>query len=127
MNARGRTKSPRMAAFLVMLVTVSMVDHAAARTGEEGIASFYSDKFEGRRTASGDIYRQDGLTAAHKKLPHGTKVKVSNVENGKSVLVTINDRMPASSRVVIDVSRRAAERLGFVKAGRARVKLEVQR
>jgi rare lipoprotein A len=127
MNARGRTKSMRKVALLMMLVTMSMVGNVAARTGEEGIASFYSDRFEGKRTASGEIYRQDGLTAAHNKLPHGTKVKVSNVENGKSVVVTINDRMPASSRVVIDVSRRAAERLGFVKAGRARVKLEVQR
>lgn len=127
MNARGRTKSMRKVALLMMFVTVSMVGNVAARTGEEGIASFYSDRFEGKRTASGEIYRQDGLTAAHNKLPHGTKVKVRNVENGKSVVVTINDRMPASSRVVIDVSRRAAERLGFVKAGRARVKLEVQR
>ena len=111
----------------MMLMTVSMVDHAAARAAEEGVASFYSDRFEGKKTANGEIYRMNGLTAAHKKLPHGTKVKVSNVENGKSVVVTINDRMPASSRVVIDVSRRAAERLGFVKAGRARVTLEIQR
>jgi len=110
-----------------MLVTAPMVDLAGARTAEEGIASFYSDRFEGKRTANGEIYRPDGLTAAHKKLPHGTRVKVSNVANGKSVVVTINDRMPASSRVVIDVSRRAAERLGFVKAGRARVTLEVER
>ncbi|HZV96623.1 MAG TPA: septal ring lytic transglycosylase RlpA family protein [Candidatus Nitrosocosmicus sp.] len=113
-------------ALLVMLVTAPMVDLAGARTAEEGIASFYSDRFEGKRTANGEIYRPDGLTAAHKKLPHGTRVKVSNLANGKSVVVTINDRMPASSRVVIDVSRRAAERLGFVKAGRARVTLEVQ-
>jgi len=110
-----------------MLVTAPMVDLAGARTAEEGIASFYSDRFEGKRTANGEIYRPDGLTAAHKKLPHGTRVKVSNLANGKSVVVTINDRMPASSRVVIDVSRRAAERLGFVKAGRARVTLEVER
>ena len=109
-----------------MLVTVSVADSAAARTAEEGVASFYSDRFEGKRTANGQIYRMNGLTAAHRKLPHGTKVKVSNVENGKSVVVTINDRMPASSRVVIDVSRRAAERLGFVKTGRVRVTLEVE-
>ena len=109
-----------------MLVTAPMVDLAGARTAEEGIASFYSDRFEGKRTANGEIYRPDGLTAAHKKLPHGARVKVSNLANGKSVVVTINDRMPASSRVVIDVSRRAAERLGFVTAGRARVTLEVQ-
>jgi len=99
-----------------MLVTVSMVGHATARTGEEGIASFYSDRFEGKRTASGQIYRQDGLTAAHRNLPLGTKVKVSNVENGKSVVVTINDRIAATSRVVIDVSRRAAERLASLSS-----------
>lgn len=109
------------------LVTVSMAGNAAARTVEEGVASFYSDKFEGKRTASGQIYRQNGLTAAHKKLPFGTKVKVSNVENGRSVVVTINDRMAASSRVVIDVTRRAAEELGILKAGRARVKLDIQK
>ena len=127
MNARGRSTSPRMVALLVMLVTVSMAGHANARTDETGVATFYSDKFEGKRTASGDVYRKNGLTAAHKKLPHGTKVKVSNVANGKSVVVTINDRMAASSAAVIDVTRRAAEELGFVKAGKAKVRLEVQK
>ena len=127
MNAPLRTKLLRMVALLVMLVTVSMVGNVAARSREEGVATFYSDKFEGKRTASGEIYRKNGLTAAHKKLPHGTRVKVSNVGNGKSVVVTINDRMAASSTAVIDVTRRAAEELGFVKAGRARVTLEVQR
>jgi rare lipoprotein A len=116
-----------MVALLAMLATVSMAGNVAARTGEEGVASFYSDKFEGKRTASGQVYRKNGLTAAHKKLPYGTKVKVSNVENGKSVVVTINDRMAASTTAVIDVTRRAAEELGIVKAGRARVKLEVQK
>lgn len=117
----------RMVALLVMLATVSMVGNVAARTGEEGVASFYSDKYEGKRTASGEVYRKNDLTAAHKKLPYGTKVKVSNLENGKSVVVTVNDRMAASSVAVIDVTRRAAEELGFVKAGRAKVKLEVQK
>ena len=127
MNAGSRSTSPRMVALLVMLVTVSMAGTGTARTDEAGVATFYSDKFEGKRTASGDVYRKNGLTAAHKKLPHGTKVKVSNVANGKSVVVTINDRMAASSAAVIDVTRRAAEELGFVKAGKAKVRLEVQK
>jgi rare lipoprotein A len=114
MNARGRSTSPRMMTLLVMLVTVSMADHATARTGEVGVATFYSDKFEGKRTA-------------HKKLPFGTKVKVRNVANGKSVVVTINDRMAASTTAVIDVTRHAAEELGFVRAGKAKVRLEVQK
>jgi rare lipoprotein A len=116
-----------MMTLLVMLVTVSMADSATARTGEAGVATFYSDKFEGKRTASGDIYRKNGLTAAHKKLPFGTKVKVRNVANGKSVVVTINDRMAASTTAVIDVTRHAAEELGFVRAEKAKVKLEVQK
>lgn len=127
MNALVRTNPLRLAAILVMLVTVSMSGNAAAQTGEEGVANFYSDKFEGKKTASGDVYDKNGLTAAHKKLPYGTKVKVTNVDNGKSVVVTVNDRMAATNAAVIDVTRRAAEELGFVKAGKAKVKLEVQK
>jgi rare lipoprotein A len=127
MNTPARTKTLRMVAILVVLVTVSMVGIAAPQTGaEEGVANYYRDKFQGKKTASGEVYDKDGLTASHKKLPYGTKVKVTNVENGKSVVVTINDRMAASNKVVIDVTRRAAEELGFVKAGKAKVKLEVQ-
>lgn len=126
MNALARTKQLRMVVF-VMLATVAMVGNAAAQGSEEGVANFYSDKFEGKKTASGEVYDKSGLTAAHKKLPFGTKVKVTNVENGKSVVVTVNDRMAASNAAAIDVTRRAAEELGFVKAGKAKVKLEVQK
>jgi rare lipoprotein A len=127
MNALVRTKPMRLAAILVMLVAVSMAGNAAAQTGEEGVANFYSDKFEGKKTASGEVYDKNGLTASHKKLPYGTKVKVTNVENGKSVVVTVNDRMAPKNAAGIDVTRRAAEELGFVKAGKAKVKLEVQK
>jgi rare lipoprotein A len=127
MKALVGTKQRRIVAILVALAMVSMMGIAAAQTGEEGVANFYSDKFQGKKTASGDVYDKDGLTAAHKKIPYGTKVKVTNVENGKSVVVTVNDRMAASSPAVIDVTRRAAEELGFVKAGKAKVKLEVQK
>jgi rare lipoprotein A len=127
MNALGRTKQRRIVAILVTLATVSMMGIAAGQTGEEGVANFYSDKFQGKKTASGEVYDKNGLTASHKKLPYGTKVKVTNVENGKSVVLTVNDRMAASNPAVIDVTRRAAEELGFVKAGKTKVKLEVQK
>jgi rare lipoprotein A len=110
---------------LVTLAMVSAVGIAVAQT-EEGIAHHYSDKFEGKKTASGEMYDKAKLTAAHKKLAMGTKVKVTNVENGKNVVVTVNDRMGASSKAVIDVTPRAAEELGF-KGGQAKVKLEVQK
>jgi rare lipoprotein A len=127
MNALGRTKQRRIVAILVTLATVSMMGIAAGQTGEEGVANFYSDKFQGKKTASGEVYDKNGLTASHKKLPYGTKVKVTNVENGKSVVLTVNDRMAASNPAVIDVTRRAADELGFVKAGKTKVKLEVQK
>ena len=127
MNTLTRPKRLTIAAILVMLSTMSMAVMAVAQTAEQGVASFYSDKFQGKKTSSGEVYDKSGLTASHKKLPYGTKVKVTNVENGKSVVVTVNDRMAPSNPAVIDVTRRAAEELGFVKTGKAKVKLEVQK
>src|SRR5215468_11256160 len=126
MNALLRTQSRRVVVILVTLVMVSGAAAALAQT-EEGIAQHYSDKFEGKKTASGETYDKTGLTAAHKKLPFGTKVKVTNVENGKSVVVTVNDRKAARHPAVIDVTRRAAEELDFASAGKAKVKVEVQK
>ena len=126
MNALMRTQSRGIVAILVILSIVTAVGVAVAQT-EEGIAHHYSDKFEGKKTASGEVFDKNGLTAAHKKLPFGTKVKVTNVDNGKSVVVTVNDRMAASNPAVIDVTRRAAEELDFVKTGKAKVKVEVQK
>ena len=127
MPALVRTKPLALVAIVVMVAIVSAPGVAVAQTGEEGIANFYSEKFEGKKTASGEMYDKAKLTAAHKKLPFGTKVKVTNTENGKSVVVTVNDRMGASNKAVIDVTPRAAEELGFVKTGQAKVKLEVQK
>ena len=114
-----------VAILVTLMMMVSGLGVAVAQT-EEGIAHHYSDKFEGKKTASGDMYDKAKLTAAHKKLPFGTKVKVTNLENNKSVVVTVNDRMGASAKAVIDVTPRAAEELGF-KGGQAKVKLEVQK
>lgn len=92
---------------------------------QSGKASFYADKFEGHPTASGEKYKHNKLTAAHKTLPFGTKVKVTNVANNQSVEVIINDRGPYVDGRIIDLSRRAAEQLGFVNQGLADVTLEV--
>jgi len=107
-----------------VFVVLSMAGIAVAQS-EKGVANFYNDSFQGKKTSSGEPYDKNGLTAAHKKLALGTKVKVTNVANGKSVVVTVNDRLGASSPAVIDVTRRAAEELDFVKADKAKVKLEV--
>ncbi|MCE2894510.1 MAG: septal ring lytic transglycosylase RlpA family protein [Flammeovirgaceae bacterium] len=90
-----------------------------------GKASFYADKFEGSPTASGEKYRASKLTAAHKTLPFGTKVRVTNLANNESVVVTINDRGPFVEGRIIDVSKSAAERLSFFNQGTAEVKLEI--
>ena len=123
MNALDRS----IAVAVVFLVVLGMAGIAVAQTAEEGVANFYNDNFQGKKTASGEVFDKNGLTAAHKKLPFGTKVKVTNVENSKSVVVTVNDRMAASNPAVIDVTRRAAEELDFVKSGKAKVKVEVQK
>lgn len=92
---------------------------------EEGIAAYYSNVFQGRKTASGDRYDKNELTAAHNSFPFGTRLKVTNLDNDKSVIVRINDRGPTTRGRIIDLSRRAAEELGFIRAGLTRVKLEV--
>jgi rare lipoprotein A len=92
---------------------------------QTGKASFYADKFDGHPTASGEKYRHSKLTGAHKSLPFGTKVKVTNLSNNQTVEVVINDRGPYVDGRIIDVSKSAAEQLGFVNQGITEVKLEV--
>lgn len=92
---------------------------------EKGIASWYGQKFEGRYTSSGEIFRVDSLTAAHKTLPFGTLVKVTNLKNDSVVIVKITDRLPKSSKRCIDLTPRAARQLNFLRAGLTPVQLEV--
>lgn len=92
---------------------------------QTGMASFYADKFEGSNTASGEKYKHNKFTGAHKFLPFGTKVRVTNLANGKSVEVTINDRGPYVENRIIDLSKSAAEELEYTNQGLAEVKLEV--
>ncbi|MGI9483992.1 MAG: septal ring lytic transglycosylase RlpA family protein [Hyphomicrobiales bacterium] len=87
-----------------------------------GVASFYRS---GKITANGEAFKPHGLTAAHRTLPFGTKVRVKNLRNGRSVIVRINDRGPFIGRRVIDVSLGAAKRLGMIKSGVVKVKVDV--
>jgi rare lipoprotein A len=88
-----------------------------------GIASYYANQFHGRRTASGERFDMGALTAAHRSLPFGSKVRVTNSANGRSVVVRINDRGPFIKGRTIDVSKAAAERLGLIARGHGRVEL----
>jgi rare lipoprotein A len=90
-----------------------------------GLASFYSNKFNGRKTSNGEIFNNQKLTAAHNTLPLGTYVKVTNLRNKRSVIVKINDRLHHKNKRIIDLSRLAATKLGFINSGLTRVKLEV--
>lgn len=110
--------------FSLAIVCLLVVAPLAAQV-QTGKASFYADKFEGVSTASGEKYRHNKLTGAHKTLPFGTKVRVTNLENEQSVEVTINDRGPYVEDRIIDLSKSAAEQLGFINKGLAEVKLEV--
>jgi peptidoglycan lytic transglycosylase len=95
----------------------------------EGLATFYGAAFQGRITASGQPFDMNALVAAHPRYPFGTLVRVTNLTNGRSTSVRIQDRGPArpaqAAGVIIDVSRRAAEALEFIRQGRARVRLDV--
>lgn len=90
----------------------------------EGTASYYGKAHHGKRTASGERFNQNALTAAHRTLPFGTRVKVTNLANGRSVIVRINDRGPFGRGRIIDVSRKAAEQLNMLRTGTARVRLD---
>lgn len=107
---------------LLVLLTNALAAVSQVQTGK---ASFYADKFEGHPTASGEKYKHSKLTAAHKSLPFGTRVKVTNLANQQSVEVIINDRGPYVDGRIIDLSKSAAEKLGFVHIGLADVKVEV--
>jgi rare lipoprotein A len=96
---------------------------AQERVLGRGSASYYAAKFHGRRTASGEMFDNADMTAAHRTLPFGTRVRVTNPANGRSVVVRINDRGPFTRGRMIDVSRAAAEELGLVARGHATVEL----
>jgi len=107
-------------AFAILSIQV-----ATAAPIEKGLASYYDDSFHGRKTASGEKYDKNQLTAAHKTLPFGTKVKIKNPANGKSVIVVVNDRGPYIKGRVIELSKKAAQQIDLVKVSVAPVEITV--
>lgn len=90
-----------------------------------GQASYYHDRFQGRPTASGEPYDKEGLTAAHRSLPFGTRLRVTRLDRQRSIVVRVNDRGPHSPSRLLDLSRKAAEELDLIRAGVMQVQIEV--
>lgn len=111
--------------FLLIGLMLTPLVFAQQKERMEGKASYYGTRFHGKKTANGEIFNMNNLTAAHRKLPFNTLVKVTNKRNNNSVIVRINDRGPYSKNRVIDVSKAAAEKLGMVERGTANVTIEV--
>ena len=124
--------SKKLVAALVLASTFSFPALSAAESPKKtaaahvqtGVASYYSQRFEGRRTANGETFRNEGLTAAHASLPFGTVVLVTCLERGRSVMVRITDRLPAKT-AIIDLTQKAAAQLNMLNAGRSRVTVQV--
>ncbi len=113
--------------FLLLFFCTLVLAGCSRKITEGGKASYYADKFEGRKTASGAIFKQNKMTAAHKTLPFGTKVKVINKANGKKIKVQINDRGPFIEGRIIDLSKKAAKKLGIIQAGVVEVQLRYRK
>ena len=92
---------------------------------QTGVAGWYGPEFQGSPTATGELYNSKGSTAAHRTLPLGTTIRVTNLKNRKNVLLRVNDRGPHNNKRMLDVSRAAAETLGFLRSGTAQVRVEV--
>ncbi|MGH9430696.1 MAG: septal ring lytic transglycosylase RlpA family protein [Terriglobia bacterium] len=103
----------------------SGISRAKRRQTQRGLASWYGMECQGNSTASGESYNMNGLTAAHPTLPLGTKVRVTNLRNKRSIILRINDRGPYFGGRLLDVSKAAAIRLGFLSYGKARVTIDV--
>ena len=113
-------------ALIANLLIAFLFSFSALAGSEQGTASYYADSLDGNPTASGEPYDRQAMTAAHRTLPFGTMVKVTNLTNDQSVVIRINDRGPHTKNRIIDVSRAAAEKLGLLESGTATVRIEEQ-
>lgn len=110
-----------------VLISCKSSSTITSKVLEKGVASWYGPNFHGKKTANGETYNMNGLTAAHRTLPFNTVVKVQNLENNKKVEVRINDRGPFAKSRIIDLSKKAAERLEMIGPGTANVQLTLVR
>lgn len=113
--------------FILVFLILLFLSSCSRNILESGKASYYADKFEGRKTANGEIFNQSKYTAAHKNLPFGTKVKVKNLKNGKTVTVRINDRGPFVAGRIIDLSKTAATDIEMINDGVANVEVKYKK
>jgi rare lipoprotein A len=111
--------------FAIAFTTLAAAQESSNNGVETGIAACYSRRLRGHRTSSGVRYNPARMTAAHPSLPLGTRVQVTNLENGRSVIVLVDDRLSAHAGIIMDISRRACEQLKFPRGGEAKVKLQV--
>ncbi len=126
MDLSGQSSCWLVSSVLPCSVVVGQSAAQKSAGPQTGICVFYSDQFQGRPVASREKYDKNSMSAAHKTLPFGTMVKVTNLKNNKSVVVRINDRGPHGSKdKIIEVTRRAAEELDMIKDGKAKVQIEV--
>ncbi|AOX04627.1 hypothetical protein BJP34_31400 [Moorena producens PAL-8-15-08-1] len=123
--ASSLNKSSASAQTWQPLTVPMLASRRRVRWSVRGVASWYGSAFHGRRTASGERFNQYALTAAHRTLQFGTRVKVTNLRNGRSVIVRINDRGPNVRGRMIDLSRGAARIIGLVRSGTGPVHIEI--
>lgn len=114
-------------AVLLCLYSCCCLAGTPAGAAQYGLASYYGPEFEGRATASGEIFDPRALTCAHRELPFGTRVKVTNMKNKKWTIVRVNDRGPWVAGRIVDLSRAAASQIGMIADGVVRVRIEVVR
>ncbi len=112
---------PRIFLLLISLIINTLTLFTYSQT--TGKASYYANRFHGKKTSSGEIYNKDSLTCAHRTLPFGTKLQVTNPKNNKSIVVTVNDRGPHTKNRLIDLSYAAAKELGIIHQGIASVEI----
>ena len=126
-SARTAAPAPSLstASSATLPVTAPPTHGPAPITLETGTAAWYGKEYQGKKTASGEVFDMNGLTAAHRTLPLGTVIRVTNIENIKNVIVTINDRGPFTRNRILDLTYAAAKELGFAAQGTARVQIEI--
>lgn len=119
----------KIGTLLTLLIALFFTSNVMAKTQVKhrthGEASYYAEFHHGKKTANGERFNMHAMTAAHRTLPLGSKIKVTNLSNGKEVVLRVNDRGPYAKNRVLDVSKGAAKKLGMIKTGTAKIRIQV--